>query len=93
MGLFRKAHGLNNMVAARAVLYHLEFTTRGYDASSPTYEYEMNYSMDKWRSYFERDTFYNPNLSLEFEDYSYNFPPVLKGENTLTEFGSRPEKD
>jgi O-antigen biosynthesis protein len=72
------AQGFVNVVPSRAVLYHHESASRGIDSSGEIFDYERKYAMEKWKPYFQRDRNYNPNLSLKFEDYSFNFPPALK---------------
>jgi len=72
-----REQGYVNLMAPRAVLYHHESASRGLVPEGKTYTYEMIFSVDKWKEYFERDKFYNPNLSKKFEDYSYNFPPAI----------------
>lgn len=63
--------GYRNVYAPHAELYHHESKTRGTHAFS----YEEEYFSQKWRHYVSYDPAYNPNLSLEHEDFSLAFPP------------------
>lgn len=63
--------GLRNLYTPFAELYHHESKTRGLQAI----EAEEQYFANRWRKYIENDPAYNPNLSLEREDFSLAFPP------------------
>ncbi|MBF0566215.1 MAG: glycosyltransferase family 2 protein [Nitrospirae bacterium] len=59
-----------------AVLIHHESKTRGYDLSKTQKERlagESSIIMEKWGRYIERgDPYYNPNLTLDKQDLSFN---------------------
>lgn len=58
--------GYLNVWTPYAVLYHYESATRRYSL----YENNTKYFYQKWRSVFEKgDSFYNPNLTLNYHDY------------------------
>lgn len=55
-----------------AELYHLESKTRAYDDNlRPTFRQEKRFFQQKWKKRLEKsDPYYNPNLTLEREDFS-----------------------
>ncbi len=65
-----RAKGFQMVYVPQAVLFHHESTslgkieTRGVDAS------EVSYMKKKWGKLLENDPFYNPNLTLDKEDFS-----------------------
>lgn len=63
--------GYRNLYTPYAELYHHESKTRGFMA----FQKEEDYFSDRWKAYIQNDTAYNPNLSLEAEDFSLAFPP------------------
>ncbi|WP_343349893.1 glycosyltransferase [Pseudomonas sediminis] len=63
--------GYRNLYTPYAELYHHESKTRGLMA----FQSEEDYFSERWKSYIQHDTAYNPNLSLETEDFSLAFPP------------------
>lgn len=66
--------GYRNLYTPYAELYHHESKTRGLMA----FQKEEDYFAERWESYIENDTAYNPNLSLDSEDFSLAFPPRAK---------------
>jgi len=61
-----------------AELCHLENASRGDDLEEgkrDAFEKAVAYMERRWKAVIERDPFYNPNLTLEREDFSYTFPP------------------
>ena len=63
-----------------AQLYHHESLSRGDDSSwhkDARVDEEIEYMMSKWSSILPYDPNYNPNLTLEFEDFSLAWPPRL----------------
>ena len=61
-----------------AELYHLESATRGSDATRenlPRFLKEADYMKSVWGTQLLNDPYYNPNLTLEDEDFSLAFPP------------------
>ena len=63
--------GYRNLYTPYAELYHHESKTRGLMA----FQSEEDYFSERWKSYIQWDPAYNPNLSLETEDFSLAFPP------------------
>lgn len=65
--------GYKNVWTPYAELYHHESATRGQDISPEKrarFVSEVNYMMDKWGADFVNDPAYNPNLNLDFPDFS-----------------------
>lgn len=61
-----------------AELYHLESASRGLDNNVKKYlrlRHELNYMKSKWAKVLSNDPFYNPNLTIEYEDFSLAYPP------------------
>lgn len=70
--------GYKNIYTPFAKLTHFESVTRGYEHLDPTQEFrfvnEINYFYNKWKNIIkEGDPYYNPNLSLIFNDGRYSF--------------------
>jgi len=63
--------GFRNLYTPYAELYHHESKTRGFMA----FQSEEDYFSERWKPYIQYDSAYNPNLSLETEDFSLAFPP------------------
>ncbi len=53
-----------------AELYHHESVSRGYDMN-PQIIREIEFMKSKWKKNIKRDPYYNPNLSLDKEDFSF----------------------
>ncbi|MBX7172213.1 MAG: glycosyltransferase family 2 protein [Pyrinomonadaceae bacterium] len=56
-----------------AELYHYESASRGSDQTlknNPRFQKELNYMLEKWGKILAKDPYYNPNLTLEREDFS-----------------------
>lgn len=72
-----------------AELYHFESASRGSDqtaATFPRFEREFACMRSRWGALLDRDPCYNPNLTLEKEDFSLAFPPrVAQPWLTLTQ--------
>ena len=65
--------GLKNIWTPYAELYHHESVSRGHEDTPTKKERflgEVAYMKDKWGGVLKKDPYYNPNLSLEFEDFS-----------------------
>ena len=63
-----------------AEMYHHESTTRGADDGprADAFKREVNYMESRWGfDTLRRDPYYNPNLSLDGEDYSLAWPPRI----------------
>ena len=64
-----------------AQLYHLESATRGMDLTMQEQERfakEIEYFKDRWSHLLLNDPAYNPNLTLEFSDFSLAWPPRIE---------------
>ena len=63
-----------------ATLYHLESASRSSDLSKENigrWNSEYSYMVGKWKETLEMDPYYNPNLTISDEDFSYSIPPRL----------------
>ena len=61
-----------------AELYHLESASRGLDNTLKKFlrlRHELNYMKSHWGPVLLNDPYYNPNLTLEYEDFSLAYPP------------------
>jgi glycosyltransferase involved in cell wall biosynthesis len=61
-----------------AELIHHESASRGFDDNSPKqmrFLAEIDYMKSKWGHILQRDPFYNPNLSLGEDLFTFAFPP------------------
>jgi len=73
--------GYNNVWTPFAKLYHHEGASRGSDDNSSEnkrFRKELIFLRSKYSQIFEEDPFYNPNLTLQAEDFSFASPPRLK---------------
>jgi glycosyltransferase involved in cell wall biosynthesis len=77
----RKA-GYDIVFTPFAELYHLESQSRGENLSPQQLERETRdraYMLEHWGEVIQRDPFYNPNLTVDTEDFGLAFPPrVIK---------------
>jgi O-antigen biosynthesis protein len=81
-----RSRGYRVVYTPYAELYHLESASRGSDLKGSARDRlnrEDQFMRTKWGSLLENDPFYNPNLTLTWEDYGLAFPPrlILKGEH------------
>lgn len=80
--------GYRHVWTPYALLYHHESATRGQDIAAEKRERfvsEVNYMMNTWEQAFINDPAYNPNLNLDFPDFSLGKVPRLgKWELDLT---------
>ncbi len=63
-----------------AELYHWESVSRGSDFASDKVERfrrEAKYLAERWPKVIAHDPYYNPNLSIDGEDFRLAFPPRL----------------
>lgn len=70
--------GFRNVWTPQAVLYHHESKSRGMDTHPEKllrFALEHAYMQWRWGMVLKRDPAYNPNLTLEREDFSLAFPP------------------
>jgi len=64
-----------------AELYHYESASRGYEDTQEKqmrFRGEIECIQKRWGHILKNDPAYNPNLTLEKEDFSYAFPPRVK---------------
>jgi glycosyltransferase involved in cell wall biosynthesis len=76
-----KNKGLRNLWTPYAEMYHHESASRGYENTpekQARFSKEVEYMKKKWNSNLLHDPAYNPNLSLELEDFSLAWPPRVK---------------
>ncbi|MGI1659330.1 MAG: glycosyltransferase [Desulfitobacterium sp.] len=70
------AKGYYNVVLPQVKLYHFESKSRGYEDTPEKMQRflgEVTYMKKHWQNCLERDPFYNPNLTLDKEDYAIDF--------------------
>lgn len=74
--------GYRNIWTPYAELYHHESSSRGFDDTPEKVaraEREVAYMKAHWGPLLENDPAYNPNLSLDNEDFTLAWPPRLPG--------------
>jgi len=72
--------GYRNVWTPYAELYHHESATRGYEDTPEKklrFKDEVLYMQKRWGHLLKDDPAYNPNLTLEHEDFSYAWPPRI----------------
>ncbi|MBF0278198.1 MAG: glycosyltransferase [SAR324 cluster bacterium] len=70
--------GFSNLFLPTVEMLHYESFTRGKDVKPEQQSrvgQEIQTMQERWGSRLFRDPFYNPNLTLEAEDYFLQFPP------------------
>jgi len=68
-----KNSGYYNVVLPHVMLYHHESKSRGYEDTKERkkrFNKEVDYMIERWDDELKDDPFYNPNLTLEREDFS-----------------------
>jgi len=73
--------GYRNLWTPYAQLIHHESLSREYDDTPEKQEYfnkEKRFILDRWGDALSKDPYYNPNLSLQFEDFRIASHPNLK---------------
>lgn len=63
-----------------AELYHLESVSRGSDLEPDKidrFRREVKYLTERWRAVIAHDPYYNPNLTVDGEDFTLAFPPRI----------------
>lgn len=73
--------GYRNVWTPYAELYHHESATRGYNDTpekQSRFRDEVLYIQKRWGNLLLNDPAYNPNLTLDREDFSYAWPPRIK---------------
>ena len=74
--------GYRNIWTPYAEFYHHESASRGYEDNpekQARFSKEVIFMMEKWKDGLTCDPFFNPNLSLEVENYVLAFPPRTPG--------------
>ena len=72
------AAGYRNLWTPFAELYHHESATRGYEDTPEKrarFEKERNVMKQRWGALLARDPAYNPNLTIDTEDFALAYPP------------------
>jgi O-antigen biosynthesis protein len=80
-----RATGVWNLWTPFAEFYHNESATRGTEntpAKQVRFQQEVETMLTRWGQVLHSDPAYNPNLSLESEDFALGFPPVSIGNIT-----------
>jgi len=75
-----RAQGWQTAWTPFAELVHFESTSRGADADAPNVaraQREYDVMEGKWAGSLRTDPAYNPNLTLDTEDYSLSWPPRI----------------
>jgi len=73
-----RATGLRNLWTPFAELYHHESASRGYEDGpdkSARFQQERTVMLQRWGALLEGDPAYNPNLTLETQDFALAYPP------------------
>jgi GT2 family glycosyltransferase len=74
--------GYRNVWTPYAELYHHESATRGYEDEDPEkqarFMKEKMYLRKRWGESLLTDPAYSPNLTLDYEDFSYAWPPRVE---------------
>lgn len=73
-----KEAGYRNVFTPYAELYHDESYSREKEVEgneTDRYSAEINYFLNRWHSILKNDPAYNPNLTLQYSDFSLAWPP------------------
>ncbi|EKD97305.1 MAG: hypothetical protein ACD_23C00976G0002, partial [uncultured bacterium] len=73
--------GYRNVWTPYAELYHHESATRGHEDTPEKklrFSNEVLYMQKRWGNSLMNDPAYSPNLTVDYEDYSYAWPPRIK---------------
>ena len=73
--------GLRNVWTPHAELYHHESVSRGVEDTpekKARFAKEVRYMLDRWGPELAEDPYYNPNLTLEEEDFSLSWVPRVQ---------------
>lgn len=73
--------GFRNVWTPHALLYHHESATRGQDVSPEKrarFVKEVEYMMNTWGDQLANDPAYNPNLNIDFPDFSISAKPRVE---------------
>ncbi len=72
--------GFLNVWTPYAEMYHYESATRGYEDTpekQARFTQEVDYMQQRWGDVLSIDPAYNPNLTVEREDFSFAWPPRI----------------
>ena len=70
--------GFRNLWTPHSLMIHHESASRGLEKTTKQkkrFQNEVLFMQKKWSGMLMKDSFYNPNLSLDSEDFSLSFPP------------------
>lgn len=73
--------GFRNVYTPYAELYHYESASRGYENTPEKFlrfEKEIVNMKRRWERVLQCDPYYNPNLTLLSEDFTFSFPPRVQ---------------
>lgn len=73
-----RKEGFRIVFTPHAELYHHESASRGYETTPEKFarfEGEIEVMKRRWKEILTHDPYYNPNLSLQTEDFAFAFPP------------------
>lgn len=73
--------GYRNVWTPEAELFHHESASRGQEDTpekKARFASEMAYMQERWHYIILNDPAYSPNLTLDYEDFSYAWPPRVK---------------
>lgn len=85
--------GLRNLYTPFASLYHHESATRGYEDTpekKARFQKEVDYMWKRWPRLMANDPCYNPNLTLDAEDFGIAWPPRTRHAWVPAEAGGAP---
>ncbi len=89
--------GYRNVLTPYAYFYHHESASRGYEDTPEKvrrFEQEVQFMKDRWGALLLTDPAYNPNLTLQAEDFAFAWPPrihrlAVRPENSTARMGTR----
>ena len=70
--------GYRNVYTPYSQLYHHESTSRGSDwepSEQKRFSSEVEYMKTQWSDILQDDPMYSPNLSLDYADFRFAYPP------------------
>jgi GT2 family glycosyltransferase len=79
-----RAAGYRNLWTPFAEFYHHESASRGAEDTPEKverFQREVSYMRRRWGRLLDSDPAYNPNLTVELEDFSLAFPPRMHAKN------------
>jgi GT2 family glycosyltransferase len=72
--------GYRNVWTPHAIMIHHESASRGLEktiSQKKRFQKEVLFMQEEWKDDLVADSFYNPNLTLDSEDFSLSFPPRI----------------